>query len=259
MGEVKGMNAMKTIAAMCLAFALVASCTTEEAAPAPAGAALELAAYDVPPGYGREVAPILRRMFGDMGPNAPARVEPTPDGRMIVIAPASLQVGVRKLVDSLASRPPAPPPVGVRLEYWFVVGVPGPAVDVPAPLTEIKDALAEVARTQGPMSFRLVERLELGTLVDESGHVNGRLASVNQEVAVAEGTLVADLGLELRGSSIRTRVQLKAGQTLVLGEAGVDPAELERNGLPPLPTPSEGAVLLYVVRGTVRGPDGAAR
>jgi hypothetical protein len=259
MGEVKGMNAMKTIAALCLALALLASCTAEEVVPAPPGANLDLVAYDVPHGYGRQVTPIVRRMFFDMGQNPPGRVEPTPDGRMIVLAPAGLQAGIRRFLDSLAGRPPAPPPVGVRLEYWFVVGVPGPAVDVPAALGEVKDALAEVARTQGPMSFRLVERLELGTLADEEGHVEGRIARVNQEVAIAEGALVADLSLELRTSGIKTRVQLKPGQTLVLGEAGVDPAELERNGVPPLPTPSDGAVLLYVVRGTVRGPDGAAR
>lgn len=215
---------MKKLAAALLM--ALCSCTTQVSPPAPAKPEMVLQIYDVPQGAAADLRTALARVLDTPkdSPEVPTgRVTVTPDGRLIVLAPEKVQVGVRAVVDQVAKRPAVAPPV-IAMNYWFVLARKIPAdqkAELPVELSEIKPALDELVRTQGPMQFRRLEHLKNSTISGESGRVdNGDAISARHDVTTTGGVVMARVSLNTGRRSVDTTVQLKPEQLVVLGQSG---------------------------------------
>jgi len=212
-----------------LAVALVlalSACNVPQASTAPARPEMVLQVYDVPQGAAGDLRQALARVLD----NAPkdshelptGRVTVTPDGRLIVLAPEKVQAGVRAVVDQVARRPAVAPP-RVDMNYWFVLGKPAPAgeeAELSPELAEIKPALDELVRTQGPMQFRKMEHLRMSTIAGESGRVDSGEVSVRHDVSTTSGVVLARVSLRAGPRTLDTTVQLEPEQLVVLGQGG---------------------------------------
>ncbi len=206
------------------AFALAASaCTTQVSPPSLSSKPdMELQIYDVPQGTAGDLRQALARVLGNIkDSNEPStgRVTLTPDGRMVVLAPEKIQAGVKAIVEQVSKRPASPPP-RVDMNYWFVVGKRGKG-EIPIELNDIKPALEELQRSQGPMQFRRLEQLKLSTLAGESGRVdNGDSISVRHDVSTSAGVVLVRVWLNAGRRSLDSFVQLLPQQLVVLGQSG---------------------------------------
>lgn len=186
---------------------------------------LVLRSYDVPNGGAQRLRSALKELlyFGSDGKDSNkyvGRADVGPDGKLIVLAPESVHEGVKALVASANAHPVAEPGT-VRLNYWVVVGAAGKSDAALAPnLAEVAPALAELEKSDGPMSFTLVEKLQVSSLSGERGRLNGRDTSVRQFATVVDGQLTADLELERMAQKLETRVRLEPGQLVVLASSG---------------------------------------
>lgn len=219
---------LRTLVAV-FAVAFLSSCdprgVTSQPAPGSVPTNLVLRTYEVPSGGAQRLRSVLKELlwFGADGKDSSkfvGRADVGPDGRLIVLAPESVHEGVKALVASVTAKPVKEPGT-VHLTYWVVVGAPGKSDAPPAPaLQELAPALAEVEKNEGPMSFTLVEKLQVGSLSGERGSLNGRDTSVRQFATVVDGQLTADLQLERMAQKLETRVRLEPGQLVVLASSG---------------------------------------
>lgn len=225
--------------------------------PSPAVAAaaepeLEMAVYDAPGGSAQQLRSVLQQAFARNEQAPPvARATVTPDGRILVVGPKSVQRGVAELFKSLKATPPAPPRT-IEIKYWLVLGKPGGDGAVPKELNEISAALQAVSSAQGGLSFEPLESLTVRSLQEEWAEANGRTVNVKHEASVGPGGLIARIQINPTGpAELHTRVMLEAGQTLVLGESGF---EVRPGDLPGEVKPGSGPdsrKLFYVVRPTL--------
>ena len=210
---------------------------------APEKPEMQLQVYDVPQGTARDLRGALNGALGNVKETADTalgRASLAPDGRLIVLAPERIQMGVAALVDQAGKRP-STLPVPVDLTYWFVVGKRGAASVAPG-LEEIKPALDEIAKAQGPMQFRQLEQLKLSTVTGDVGTVFGDVAHVKQEIAYSPGAVMARVSLSVGGKSVETTLQARPHQLIVLGQSGFKEADKG----------DEEATLFYVIRADVR-------
>lgn len=195
-------------------------------ASAPVAAPLVLHTYDVPKGSAQKIRGVLMNVLwiGSEGKDSNkyiGRAEVAPDGRLIVMAPESVHEGVKTLLATLPQKPEKEPGT-IKLNYWVVTGLPGKSE---APLTpaleEIAPALKELEKNDGPMSFTLVEKLQVSSLSSERGKLNGRDTSARQFInSISDGLITADIELERMGQKLETRVRLEPGQLVVLASSG---------------------------------------
>jgi hypothetical protein len=148
------------------------------------------------------------------------RAEVSPDGRLIVMAPESVHEGVKTLLGTLPQKPEKEPGT-IKLNYWVVTGAPGKSEALAPTLEEIAPALKELEKNDGPMSFTLVEKLQVSSLSNERGKLNGRDTQARQFTTIADGLITADLEIERQGQRLETRVRLEPGQTVVLASSGM--------------------------------------
>ncbi len=229
---------------------ILGACTSQMTAPAPSKPEMELQIYDVPQGTAGDLRQALTRVLTtvkDSNEPSTGRVTVTPDGRMVVLAPEKVQAGVRAIVEQVSKRPSAPPP-RVDMNYWFVVARRGAKGELPAELSEIKPALDELVRSQGPMQFRRLDHLKLSTLAGDSGRVdNGDSISVRHDVSTTAGAVLARVTLNAGRRILDTMVQLKPEQLVVLGQSGWKDGEGKTD---------EEQTLFYVMRADLRnGPE----
>src|SRR2546430_17311546 len=87
----------------------LSSCRSDKASAAES--AVLLRTYDVPAGYGPEIKSVINYALDtdDKTPRV-ARVNLSPNGKLIVVWPAGIQDGVKYLLDQLAKAPSAQPP-----------------------------------------------------------------------------------------------------------------------------------------------------
>lgn len=244
-------------------------------APATAASAPTLRTYQVPPGYGPKVRPILSGLLKG-GDNEPAvgRAALAPDDRLVVLAPESVQDGVKSLLDDLAkNKGTTTAPPTVTITHWLVVAkaepLHGPEECGPRGLQclqggpELVKALEAVAASQGPagdrLSFVLLEKLSVRAIDSEFADLEGAHARVKQRASVANGKILADVSIDVQASkgsgAVRTQLQFAPNQTVVLGQVAYE----ERNGGgkdKEKDTTSDSAggqpgMLLFVTRGTV--------
>ena len=224
--------------------AIIAVFTGCHSAPKEDSDSLVLRTYDVPKGSARTVVATLDATFW-MGEQQRrlGRVSITPDGRLLVLASQNVQVGVQTLVDEITKHPPTYEQ-SIELHYFVLLGKPAASPQPPpAGVSEIQPALDEIARSQGPQTFTLAQRVRLSSLNGDDGKVETEQVKIWQKAALTNDGVDALVGIQLAksdksafGDRIETRVQLGADRIAVLG-ATSQHADA-----------SDGSALYYVVR-----------
>jgi hypothetical protein len=236
-------RSLRLISPLLTALMLFSGCGRNDGGPA-AEADKQLRVYDVPPGYAEQVKVVLQQAFYPGEKASPiARATVGPDGTVVVLAPAGVHEGVAALVKNLANAPISASPT-IEMKYWLVMGQSGSGA-IPPELQAIAPALEAVSKAQGGLVFEPLEALSLRSLSDESADISGRSVRIRQEASASGKALIARLDIRpTEGSSLNTRVQLEAGQTLVLGESAF---EFPRGGA----ANAGPRTLYYLVRATV--------
>lgn len=265
------MKRISIVVAALVAAAFTTSCKerTTSVPPAPpdaaestAGDGLMLKTYRVPSGYAERLRPVLSTVLRQ-GDHTIGRVDFSPDGQLLVVAPPGVQAGIAELVQNLAGTAPAAPPT-VEMTYWLVVGHPGRATEgecEPHGLGcldggkegTLGKALAPVIAQQARgMSVSQLQKLSMMTLESEDGQVSGRGAEIKQVASFSGERIIAHVRVWVegeRGSLMDTRLQFKPDETVVLGQVGFEPPK-GKGGEEDGPSNSD-AVLFVVVRGAV--------
>jgi hypothetical protein len=223
--------------------ALIAALTTGcRSAPPEDANNLVLRTYDVPKGSARSVVATLSDTFwvGEQQ-KLIGRASITPDGRLAVLATPNVQVGDQSLVDDITKHPPNNEQLD-ELHYFVVLGKPA-ATPLPlrAGVMEIQPALDEIARSQGPQTFTLAERVRLSSLNGNDGKVETEQVKISQKAGQTNEGVDARIGIQFaKNDKLETRVHLDADRIVVLG------ATSQHSDAP------EGSTLYYVVRVTPR-------
>lgn len=214
-----------------LATAVLAILTTIPLSCSPQGTekveVAELRTYTVPQGFENEIRSMLRSALGTEESRI-GRVSVGPGGKLVVVAPAPIHRGIRQLIDELGDVENAPPPKPVTLTYWMVAGRPGSGatgsyeVVGPRALDEVRSALEGIAASQGAMEFELIERLELVSIGEDTASISGRQTGIDQRAAVVDGSVIADVKIQMRRYGVHSEVKLERGQFVVLGNTGYD-------------------------------------
>ncbi len=207
-----------------------------------------LRSYDVRPEIAKEVEGALTTALSPANGFPYGRVNLSPTGQILVIAPPSIQEGVEQILKDVASRKPAATP-SIRFEAWLVTASPGAAGDSPD-LKEVEPALRALEQSKGAARFELLEKLSTQAQSGQNSSVRGERASLSvtgslrrdgkdQPVVAALLMLNANTSHGEAAPSIKAQTELRPGELLVLGQSGL----------------SEGAVagraLYYIVRATL--------
>jgi hypothetical protein len=236
--------------ALSLLFVVLFFCACQKTPPPTESTAIELHTYDVPKGTIRPLLTTFKDGFWVDEKTPPVgRATITPDGRLMVVAPANMQVGVQALVDEITKHPPASADFTTEIHYWIVVGHPGSASPPLSPaLKEVQPALDEIARVEGPQTFTLTQHVKLSSVQDEWGKAEAAPGdSPNSKIVISQLAVQSTDGvfakIEIhygKNDGIETRVNLASGQTVVLGATG------QRVG--DAPDAGDSATLYYLVR-----------
>lgn len=215
-----------------------------------------LATYEAPGPIADKVAGVLRLLVAE-GENPLGRVASLPGGRIVVVAPASIQDGVRNFLETVRNGPVPPPPAAVRLRYWLVLGRPAAQPAGLERLGEAAPAMEAVMGATGPLDVRLLDRVELISLENKHGMAQGRRSEITQRVARTENGFFADLRIGTR-ARLDTRVLLEPGKLVVLGQVGYDEREAAEifGEAPDAATAAQGATLFHVVQAEPVSPPG---
>lgn len=218
--------------------ALVAVLTGCHSAPTEDTNALVLRTYDVPKGSARSVVSTLDNTFW-VGTDQKriGRAAITPDGRLAVLASQNVQTGVQTLVDEITKHPPTYEQ-SIELHYFVLLGKPAASPQPPpAGVSEIQPALDEIARSQGPQTFTLAQRVRLSSLNGDDGKVETEQVKISQKAAQTNDGVDAIIGIQFaKNDKLETRIHLDADRIAVLG------ATSQHSDAP------DGSTLYYVVR-----------
>jgi hypothetical protein len=189
---------------------------------------LELRTYDVPKGTVRGLETVVKDVFWVADKTPPVgRATVTPDGRLAVVAPHNVQEGVQTLIDNVAKNPPLLEPT-IELHYWLLVARGAAAPSPPPPGTkEIEPALAEIQRNGGPQTFTGIQKVELATLSDEWGSVEGQNLKIRQHAVQTSDGVFATINVDLvkNPGRLETKVHLKPDQVVVLAATSPQAAD----------------------------------
>ncbi len=208
-----------------------------------------LRAYEVAPPHQERTRSMLVGLL-QRGENEKGRVVRGPGNQLVVLAPASVHEGIQTLLQDLESAQELPPPTALNLEYWIVLGTSASKPTIPTPLHELSDTLQTLQKTQGPMEFKLLEKVSLGSLDSEFARINGRWVEVEQLASLGPRGVTADLTIKIIDNKLQTRVQLQPQQIAALAQTNFDFALVQRilgKTGEIQPTPRE-YTLYYIVR-----------
>ena len=227
---------MKLVA---IALAL-AACRATESAPKVADPAQEsvhqLRTYQIPPGQQKTVERLLRgnsypvTVMGDKAvlQTQFVRLNPqfTGDGYFILSAPATIQEGVKQLLEELKTRPPTTGPTSIETTYWLVLGYPNGKTEIPDALAAVAPALKGIGDL-GAMRFEPYETVQVSALDGDEARAVANRAEVKQTASADKDSIDVRLEIKVKGADapgiIDTAVRVKVGQYAVLGEAGFKP------------------------------------
>jgi hypothetical protein len=195
------------------------------------GEAVELRTYQVPPDHQEGLRRMLATALGS-GDTRTGRVSTGPGGALVVVAPPGVQAGIQQLLDAGFEAPPAAQPV--RLTYWFVIGRALDAAPATRPYSVtggrniplLERVLAEIAAAQGPTEFHLFEQIQLTSMYQDLAQTTSPVSIVRQTVSKTGEQVVADVQIRLQGTppmrenQLNSRVVLKEGQFIVVGQTG---------------------------------------
>jgi hypothetical protein len=190
-----------------------------------------LRSYEVKPEIAVEVSNALRTALGP-GTTATGQVTLSPSGQLLVTAPPSVQQGVAKILEDIASRKPPSTPT-IRFEAWLVTASAGERVDSPN-LKELEPALRAVEGTKGPMRFELLEKLSTQVRSGQRSQIKGlhselevntslRRDSKDQPLIAARIQLRISYGDSMpgRGSGLEAQTEMRPGELLVVGQSSL--------------------------------------
>ena len=194
--------------------------------------------YEAPTGRAQELANVLQRVLSRGKDNPPLGKATVVDGgHVLVVAPPGMHEGVESLCLRMKEEGPTQLR-SVELDYWLVRADPAETTDT-SEVSEVADALTEVAAATGNAKFSLFERASLTSMLDAHGRTRGEKAEFSQIATASESGVVADididLGMQYDFNKIQTRLAIEPGKTIVIGQNG-----MEGN--------SDGVRLFYVVR-----------
>lgn len=242
-------------------FLLAAAACSRGPAPPGGGDNVEwvLESFEVPAGHRQQVGELLKSLLQPQK----ARVNISPDGRLLVMAPRGMHKQIRTALAPLLDKP-IPSASRLKLTYWMVAAVPrgSAAAAPPGPgLEEIAPALAEVEKATGPAQMTLLERIALRSTSGEAASTEARNFTVKHEVSIVEGravgrveisTFVAQDTLAIptvdRKALLDTRISVLPGQLAVIAETGVAG---RLRGQPKPTTPAGDWTLIIAVKATV--------
>jgi hypothetical protein len=199
--------------------------------------------YDVNPGIARELRGALASALWTGQDQRPlGQVTLSPNGRLLVTGPESVQEGVQRVIREVSSRE-IPPTPSMLFEAWIVTASPagaaqgtGDASVDPERLKEIEPALAAIRKTRGPMHFALVEKLATQARSgNEDSEVRGGRAQMRVTPTIRLGekdapVVSAVFHIEfirardetpgfIQQRQIKSMAELKPGQLLVVGQS----------------------------------------
>lgn len=256
-----GWNYLGSIITAGLIMVAMACGTPAPKEPGGEGDGPELRTYTVPTGYdGVSIKNYLRGSF-DSGETKLGTVLTYPDGILVVTAPPRIHAGIRQLFAELEERGPRPQSLGttVALRYWILIArsAAGPGESVRFASAALRDAgslrpvLDELAETQGPLEFSLLEQISLASLDQgDRAQTRGRQFVVEQRVLRPDaGSPIADISIQSFGQrgnthAVETRVRLESGKYVVLGQTAYNAAS---EGLPEGWNLSDEPLLFYVI------------
>jgi hypothetical protein len=170
------------------------------------------------------------------------RVSLTADGRLLVVAPESVQRGVQRLLAEVAANKPSPTPA-LHFEIWMISAAPGTPTtsDNDPGLVEVGPALADIQRTRGPLRFELIEKLALqaraGTEDSEiqGAHFGMRVTPTLRHDAKGDPVIAANINVQTINAqmvpsfstvfsfpgSLKALAELRPGQLVVIGQSSL--------------------------------------
>jgi len=185
----------------------------------------ELRTYQVPQEYQQDLRDMLQSALLGTGDARIGRVTNGPGGTLLVVAPARIQAGIQQILDTGFEAPPASSPI--RLTYWFLVGRPvEPAQAEPFSMAgrsrvpQLEPVLRQIAAAQGPTEFTLLEEIQLTLMSQNRAETRSRVGRVEQYAVRIGEQVVVDVEITYTRNLFLSRVSLKTGQYLVLGQAG---------------------------------------
>jgi hypothetical protein len=192
------------------------------------------------------------------------RVSLTADGRLVVVAPESVQRGVANILAEVTTDKPAPTPT-IHFEMWLVSAVPDTATpsDNGPGLAEVGPALADIQKSRGPLHFELTEKLALqARAASQDSEIQGAHFALRVIPTVRQDTkgnpvIAARIDVQMINSqmagptfsgfinpgSLKAMAEFRPGQLLVIGQSNL-PA---RPGANPSPDTQE----YYIVRASL--------
>jgi hypothetical protein len=169
------------------------------------------------------------------------RVSLTADGRLLVVAPRSVQGGVESLLADVAANKPAPTPT-IRFEIWLVSAKPRTTTttDNSPGLVEIGPALANIQRSQGPLQFELTEKLTLQARAgNEDSEIQGAhfgmrvtptvrhdtkgdpMIAARVNVQMITGQFGPQFGPYSIPPTLKALVEIRPGEMMVIGQSSL--------------------------------------
>lgn len=244
------------VTALLVGGSILAGCDLRPGGPAAEGdpaARVELRTYEVAPEHQDDLQRVLRQVLGS-GETRLGRVTAGPGGTFIVVAPESIQNGIRNMLSNGFT--PSPAPTQVKLTYWLLVGRPvdsgtEPAtysVSGPRRLAHLEPVMTQLVAAQGSTEFTLLEEVRVLSMVQDQGRASGKLATVEQTVTQAGEQMVAYVAIGMGRHSFESQVSLRTGQYLVVGQAGLDVRGFGPDSEPfPDSQPGDDLTLYYVM------------
>ena len=201
-----------------------------------------LRSYDVKPEISMEISNALRATLAGGKEGVPyGQVTLSPSGQLLVTAPPSVQQGVAKILEDVASRKPPSTPT-IRFEAWLVAASPGDRVDSPK-LKELEPALRAVEESKGSMRFELLEKLSTQVRSGQSSEIQGQRSSMEVNTSLRRDSkdqplIAARIELYLPplssggfnssgafnpmlGSGLKAQTEMRPGELLVVGQSSL--------------------------------------
>jgi hypothetical protein len=219
----------------------------------PSTQSLIIRSYPVAPEIAGEMSSAIGNAILPQG-----RVSLSTGGRLLVVAPESLQRGVQAILQEVATKKPAPSPA-IHFELWAVSAAPGTAArpDEGPGLSEIAPALGELQKAREAMHFTLLEKLALQVRAGDNNtliqgvRVGFQISPTVRYDAKGDPVIAARIDVQqvLNGifggqpGSLRAAVELRPGQLLVIGQSSLPPSSAGA------PTPQ--SQLYYIVRASL--------
>jgi hypothetical protein len=200
--------------------------------------AVVLSSYEVKPEIAEEISNALRATLAGGKDGVPyGRVTLSPSGELLVTAPPSVQKGVAKILEDIASQQPTPTPT-IRFEAWLVAASPGDRVDSPN-LKELEPALRAVEESRGSMRFELVEKLSTQVRSGQNSEIQGQRSTMEVNTSLRRDSkdqplIAARVELHLLnfspgyfnptgqgGPGLEAQTEMRPGELLVVGQSSL--------------------------------------